>query len=361
MAGKWIVSTTLTITDQYAGDNYVVAAAIETEPTVAMAIEEFNGGEGHVLVAWARKYYTVGETCKVGSVLKYNASANDTSLYVEDATPFAEDDHVLVFSCSSRLGEECVVSAVDHDEDRLDLAAPLAGAHLGGRYYIKGIPKGFVALLSGGRWQLPANLPSYLGPAYGTLANWQGVEPEAPGEQYNGGCFTDWRAVGGPMPLPYPNAPPLYGDTPDFGFWPYWDVFEDWWDWHPGGQEADHSLVAACEREDMADHRPRGLSRSDAGDPKHICFVFVGSCGEPPVFDAGKTAVHELGHFMGILEEDSDDHHPEQLAHPHDHEEYDPDPLADYGCLMDYLADQGNTYCEFCVDCLATVRAAGPR
>jgi len=129
----------------------------------------------------------------------------------------------------------------------------------------------------------------------------------------------------------------------------------------PRPQQADHSFVAACEREDMADHRPRGLSRSDDGDPKHICFVFVGSCGEPPVLDAGKTAVHELGHLMGIDGGHSDMLHPSVLAHPHDQEAYDPPPVEDYGCLTDYNANQGNTYCEFCTYCIDTVRQGGTR
>lgn len=58
LAGEWpnqeaVVTAVLTITDQAAGDNYVVAAQPGEAPTIRRAMAEFNGGaeEGHLLVA----------------------------------------------------------------------------------------------------------------------------------------------------------------------------------------------------------------------------------------------------------------------------------------------------------------------
>ena len=88
-------------------------------------------------------------------------------------------------------------------------------------------------------------------------------------------------------------------------------------------------------------------------------MTHTGVCGGQG-FNPDKTAAHELGHFMNIQLADSDENHPHELAHPHRDEAYET-PDAPYGCVMDYKADQGNDYCEFCVHCINTVRTAGTR
>lgn len=172
----------------------------------------------------------------------------------------------------------------------------------------------------------------------------------------HGGGFTQWRVVHA-QPLPLPHS-----TNPIFALDPEWEeAWRNTWVWHPVASEADHDFVSVCERQNMLDHHPAGETPVHTnGTPWHASYVYIDSCGVLG-FNTGKTAVHELGHFMGIQKANSDENHAAHLAHPHRHETYHPDPLENYGCIMDYKADQGNTYCEFCVQCIGTVRAAGER
>lgn len=169
------------------------------------------------------------------------------------------------------------------------------------------------------------------------------------GEQYNGGCFTDWKPVGDTLRLPKLANPRLlqFGRATEF---------RDQWAWHPAAGEDDHDYIGACQRAELAHDQPQGMTAVD----QHMSFVFVESCLATGV-DPGRAAVHELGHFMAIRDEVSDDHHPAVLSHPFDHEQYGPTFPEDRGCLMDYKADLSSTYCEFCVNCIETVRGAGTR
>lgn len=356
-----LVTTVLTITDHAAGDNYVVAAQPGEAPTIRRAMAEFDGGAGHLLVAWARKYYTVGEMCQSGSELVANAPAGITYLMVNDVTGFQVGDEIQVFDGWYREGECAEIAAIDQGANKLTLTEPLANSYYG-QYWQTVIPKGWVVRVVEDRWRLRSNWSeTAVLSAYGdVVAHWNGVEAAAPGERGNGACFTDWRPLDGPFPLPFIA-------NPHFDIEGWEQAFRGWWAWHPriGGNPdmTDHDFVAACQRADLTDYRPKGTTPTDieTGAPLHISYVFVQSCEATPVFDTGKTAVHELGHFMGIDGDHSDDQHPTVLAHPHRQQTYDPDPLEEYGCLMDYYANQGNAYCEFCTYCVNTVRQVGTR
>ncbi|MGI5819976.1 MAG: hypothetical protein ACOX9R_17975 [Armatimonadota bacterium] len=344
------VTTELTITDQMAGDSYVVVGCIETAPTLADAMEVFDGGNGHLLVAWARKYYTIGEMCKAGSELNADALPEDTEITVADPDAFSVGDTVVIFGYHSeetRAGEELTVSAVG--QESITVEQPLEWGYYR-MVFPFGTPKSYVARVADGVWQLPAAWTDGLDAAYGDLSHWNGVEVTVEGEQYNGGCFTDWVPVGDTLRLPKLANPGLLDD---FG---RATEYRQVWAWHPPAGEDDHVYIGVCQRAELAHHRPQGMTPVD----QHMSFVFVENCLAPGV-DPGRTAAHELGHFMGVRAEVSDDDHPAVLSHPFDHEQYGPTFPEAHGCLMDYKADLSSTYCEFCVECIDTVRGAGVR
>lgn len=286
--------------------------------------------------------------CKGGSELAADALAEDTEIAVADPGAFSVGDTVVIFGYypAVRVGEQRTVSTVGQASITLD--EPLELDYYG-QVFPFGTPKNYVGRVADGMWQLLVGWTDGLPAAYGDLSHWRGVEVPAEGEQYNGGCFTDWKPVGDTLRLPKLANPRLlqFGRATEF---------RNQWAWHPAAGEDYHDYIGACQRAELAHDQPQGMTAVD----QHMSFVFVESCLATGV-DPGRAAVHELGHFMAIRDEVSDDHHPAVLSHPFDHEQYGPTFPEDRGCLMDYKADLSSTYCEFCVNCIETVRGAGTR
>jgi len=128
-------SVILTITNQYAGDNYQVYAAGHPVPKPNQEATQLT----KYMVAWKRIYFEEDMMYRVGSDLVEDFfddgnSMSDT-IEVEDARVFAVDDVVEIFDALNPVRETAVITAVDTIDNLLALDDDLTGP------YYEGYPK----------------------------------------------------------------------------------------------------------------------------------------------------------------------------------------------------------------------------
>lgn len=92
--GQWEVWTTLRITDDFAGDNYIVRATGEKPNGTQYYDQQTKLNDKYkssgVLTAWKRIYFEKDMMYRTGSLLSVDAAINDTAVTVADASVFQD-------------------------------------------------------------------------------------------------------------------------------------------------------------------------------------------------------------------------------------------------------------------------------
>lgn len=156
-AGK--VRTELTITDTYAGDNYVVEASLQPEPSFKKI------AQSGVFTAWKRAYVEYDRMYKLGEFISQTSGAGQAEparVFVSTPSTFAIGNEVHVFcgndgastSLAHNDGEKRMVTAVAAGSIVLNTALTLSYPYLGPSAPGAAPPYCFVARISGGSYDV---------------------------------------------------------------------------------------------------------------------------------------------------------------------------------------------------------------
>lgn len=129
-------TTVLTITNQDAGDNYVVASCPFTAPSQRMAEDLFAAG--HNLVAWKRIYVEEDQMYRAGADLTQDALPGHTTLVVDQIPAgVGQGTELRLFDANDPTGEHVEVESVEGTQ--LHLTDEITGTYR----------EGYPALLNG--------------------------------------------------------------------------------------------------------------------------------------------------------------------------------------------------------------------
>ena len=297
----------LTMTSQYAGDNYQVEASFDPK-------FKHICGKTSVLTAWKRIYIEQDNMYQKGATLLVDQSADadaiDDFLIVDSTADFKANDIVAIFSPTDTL--VTVVQSVTAS----------------GLVRVPDLPRGFPKY-SGIRLTTDITTvevgTDFLTRAYGE--DTRGTD---------GGTFVEFvTGVAGSGSIPKFSS--FRNDIESFAFCQFW--FDN-----SANKDNLFQLVAA--------HKHNDGSLGTTDEPRNISFITTGNYEYGVLnFNAIPFGVtHELGHQFSVA-----NGHVDQLVNARNHNDTDE-------CLMSYNTDYTDAVAEFDTDCLYDVRdAADPR
>ena len=301
---------TLTITDQYAGDNYQVEFSLDADFSRIL-------DQTAVMVAWKRIYIEEDTMYKAGALLQSDftpdGDALPDSLTVTDGSEFSAGNTVLVFDAVSPLGEEAVVSSVSNNTLYLDI--DLTNSYNAG--YGASDQSAAVAIPDPDE---NGTVDVFDANVFGRLTNAYGYATSGS----DGGCFVEFILMedGGGC-TPYDEK--LFLDQ---------NGYSRIWFKNRGKTNYIHAL-GACEYFLYVTGK--------AGAADNFCMVFIqaiqkvyGSGAIPTV--SADVMAHEMGHQFSLPGTDND--HASVYCH---------EGPTDY-CVMDYDASDTDSVTEFCLE-----------
>jgi len=306
--------TVLTITNQYAGGNYIV------EASGSSTFEEYE--ESGLLVAWKRYYIEEDKMYRIGSDLAADftndGDSDDDVISVINGGVFSVNDEIDVFDA-------------DNSESRTIIAIS------GNDITVADLDNSYNAGYESGDKGAAVGKESESGGFY--EADIEGRTPDAFGSDpdgSDGGCFTEFKILevdeNTVNKVPYRLA---MGEL----FW----ANEDYRDvWFKNKGEQDYFWVCGAARLDP-DYT------TDHGQTYHAyntSYVFVENIEwyEPSFYEAqviADTTAHEIGHQFAFDAGEVDGYH--ELVWCHEGSESD-------RCLMASNCSQYDDYSEFCYD-----------
>ncbi len=312
------VTAALTITDYAAGDTYVVAAQPGGPPSLQRAMQQFNGGAGHLLVAWKRVYIEEARMYRSGAYLQQSVIEGAESLVLKDEIEnIGPGSQLHLFDAENRQGETVVVDPVNGTT--VHLAAEVSADYS----------------------TLHEAAVGNLDPQVGLFAAEWALLPNAYGAEFDGsdgGCFVEFKhlAPTGGVAVPY---------HPCFEYIPnHVTRFESFWFQRSGEQNV--LWVCAANRWDSYTAEALGKSL-----PSHnTCWVLVDAIEHDDDAQNLEAAIaeitaHEIGHQFDLYDHNENMQPPPVMNHD-----------SSDACVMSYLGDIDNSICEFCTGCLNDVR-----
>lgn len=307
--GDGKAETVLTVTGQYAGDNYIVQAS---------CCSDFGEvTESGVLVAWKRIYIEEDKMYKTGSDLASDFTADGDpdfdTITVEDASIFSVGNWIKIFDADNPTGETRAIPEGGISGNNITVQ-DLAHSYNGGYDYDNGDRGAAVARPNDGFYD--ADVTGRTGNAFGVAADGS-----------DGGCFVEIKILDdGGGNVPHKHALPSKGHLL---------MFRDMW-FKNKGKSNYIWVCGARSRVGVADGQ-LGFSIMEG---ESCSYVFVGTIeamsSNPAIENANITA-HEIGHQWTLTQ--VDENHPDVWCHE--------GPDTD-DCLMDKAASGTDAYSEFC-------------
>jgi len=306
-----VAETVLTITKQYAGDNYIV------EASGCSTFAEYE--ESGRLFAWKRFYIEEDKMYKTGSDLAADFTADGDSspdtITVEDGSLFATDDVIDIFDANN--SETRTILDIDGDDIEV---ADLTHSYNAG--YGTGDKGAAVGRPSDGFYQADIG---------GRTPNAFGSDPNGS----DGGCFTEFEILevdGNTVnKVPYRLA---MGDN-YFASESYREV------WFKNKDEQDYFWVCgACQLKSNP-----SLDYGAAYHAYNTSYVFVKNIEILPASDwpimIADTTAHEIGHQFVFDVGEVDGYHELVWCH---------EGISTDRCFMDNDCDEIDAWSEFCYD-----------
>jgi len=302
--------TVLTITDQYAGDNYKVEASQNSDFSVTLE-------ETGLLVAWKRIYVEEDKMYKTGSDLQSDFTADGDSdpdtITVWNASYFGYGDTIVIFDADHPDGEERTLGPTDISGNNITVA-DLTNSYNAG--YSSGDKGAAVGLPAAGWWD--ADISGRTDDAFGSAADGS-----------DDGCFVEIEMLSdGENMVQRKYVLPTPSERLSFcNMW-----FEN--------KDKTSNYIWVCgvwHRQYEGD-----LYYGTAQYLDDYCYIFLGEIthqfdyADRPTVNADVVA-HEIGHQFMLTDVDED------------HQEVDCHNGNDY-CIMDDSRDRTDGRSEFCWD-----------